>query len=620
MLSVQRYSKGSILGILFGSLFLLTFFSPSWVQVLAVGLSLIFCILAFQSLSSLKTAQYTLLWAGMSFGCAAFSVVAHIPLHQVKGLIPIGLGALVGMGITRSVKMIHLPQVMAFFHALVGLATALLTVVLVTYHTQSHETLAFHTAFELSLGGIMAALTFTGSVVAALKLQGWPGFSFKKSPRLEGKRFLIGVSVYVLVFSILSWMGSPFPVTTGMWSHFPIIAQLLMSSAILGLFIGPSVAALKFQGWDDFIKWPLLKDKLALMGVFVYFLLLSSLLFVFPHAWIIGPLLGRAVLLGVLGGLGVYVFKRQGWIDSMKVFLLRDKGVIVAASVYVLVFSALFCLQPTLWIMTVVLVSAAILGAVAVSPIGGADMPVVISLLNSCSGWAALGIGFSLGHPLFIVIGSIVGFSGAVLSYSMCKGMNRSLWDVVWPSAKHHAPCDPLSQRPVQSLSPQDASFLLTSAQRIIVVPGYGMASAQAQHALRDLSDKLKDKGIQVRYAIHPVAGRMPGHMNVLLAEAHIAYEDIFEFDDICADFAQADVALVIGANDIVNTLAKTASQSSIYGMPIFPVDKARTVLFIKRSMAPGYAGLDNPLFYELHTFMVFGDGKKVCEDIAKAV
>jgi NAD(P) transhydrogenase subunit beta len=479
MFDIQVYKKWHIPGIVIGGLVLLAFFSPSLSKLLGVALSMIFCVLAFASLSSLKTAQHTLLWAGMSFGCAALSFLASAPLDHIEGIAPIGLGALVGIGMTRSAQMIHLPQLMAFFHALVGLATALLTIVLLVYHTHSGEALAFHTAFELSIGGVMAAITFTGSIVAALKLQGWTRFMI--SPLLTDKRVIMGTALCTFLLSLLFW----------------------------------------------------------------------------------------------------------GW--------------------------------PALWVLSLLLLAASVFGAVGVLPIGGADMPVVISLLNSCSGWAALGIGFSLHHPLFIVVGSIVGFSGAVLSYSMCKGMNRSLWDVLWPSTPQ-AFVAQTSQRAVQSLSPEDAGFMLSSSEKVIIIPGYGMASAQAQHALRELSDELKAKGIQVRYAIHPVAGRMPGHMNVLLAEANISYDDIFEYEDICADFSQADVALVIGANDIVNSLAKTDPASSIYGMPVFPVEKARSVLFIKRSMAPGYAGLDNPLFYEPNTFMIFGDAKKVCEGIIKSL
>ena len=332
--------------------------------------------------------------------------------------------------------------------------------------------------------------------------------------------------------------------------------------------------------------------------------------------------LGAAIGAVTFAGSIIAFLKLSGRMSGKPIMLPARHLINIALAVALVAAVVMFCQEQTPMYFWAIVGLSLLLGVLIIIPIGGADMPVVISMLNSYSGWAAAGIGFTLGNTALIVTGALVGSSGAILSYIMCKGMNRSFISVILGGfgGEVAGPAGGGEQKPVKLGSAEDAAFLMKNASKVIIVPGYGMAVAQAQHALREMADGLKEAGVEVKYAIHPVAGRMPGHMNVLLAEANVPYDEVFELEDINSEFPQADVVYVIGANDVVNPAAEDDPSSPIYGMPVLQVWKAGTVLFNKRSLASGYAGIDNPVFYRDNTMMVLGDAKKMTEEIAKSL
>jgi NAD(P) transhydrogenase subunit beta len=456
-------------------------------------------ILALRGLSSPVTSQAGNRNGMIGMAIAVLTTLATLWKQGALDPVTIGLilggiavGGTVGAVIARKVAMTSMPQLVAAFHSLVGMAACLVAVAAI-YTPAAYGIVGadghvhLNSLIELSLGLAIGAVTFTGSVIAFAKLNGNMG-------------------------------GAPI---------------LLPARHLLNIVIALAIVAM-------------------------------------------------VVVLVISGGSAIWAF----W--------------------------AIFALS-------------LLIGVTLIIPIGGADMPVVVSMLNSYSGWAAAALGFTLENTTLIITGALVGSSGAILSYIMCKGMNRSFISVILggfgaDTAAVAGPGGKVESRPVKQGSADDAAFIMKNASKVIIVPGYGMAVSQAQHILREMCDKLKEEGVEVKYAIHPVAGRMPGHMNVLLAEANVPYDEVFELEDINSEFSTADVAFVIGANDVTNPAAKTDPQSPIFGMPILDVEKARTVLFIKRGMSSGYAGVENELFFRDNTMMLFGDAKKMVEGIVKGL
>jgi NAD(P) transhydrogenase subunit beta len=451
-------------------------------------ISAVLFILSLYGLSSPKTSR-----TGNYFGMAGMglAIITTLFLPQVKNVFPIiiaiAIGGSIGYFIAKKVKMTAMPQLVAGFHSLVGLAAVLIAASALwmpaSFKIIEDNHVKFSSLVEMGLGVVIGAITFTGSIVAFLKLNGNMNSKFVlfKNPKKSSKYVAIAGGIILFAFVVF---GSKF------------------------LFI-----------------------LLTLLAFFVGFMLIA--------------------------------------------------------------------------------------------PVGGADMPVVVSMLNSYSGWAASGIGFTLNNPLLIIAGALIGASGAILSYIMCKAMNRSIFNVIFSGFSEQAQTvagDAKEQKPVKIGSAEDAAYIMKSSSSVVIVPGYGMAVAGAQHAVAEMTKLLEEAGVTVKFAIHPVAGRMPGHMNVLLAEANIDYEKVFELEEINGEFKSTDVAFVIGANDVTNPAAKTDKTSPIYGMPILDVEYAKTVFFVKRSMASGYAGVENELFYNDNTMMIFGDAKKVVEEIVKNI
>jgi len=428
--------------------------------------------------------------------------------------------------------------------------------------------------------------------------------------------------------NLLGMIGMAIAVATTLANH-PPSDGVAWTLVILGVLIGGSIGAVIARRVPMTSMPELVAAFHSLVGMAA--VLVAASAFYAPEAFDIGSPghihsqslveMSLGVAIGALTFTGsVIAFLKLSARMSGAPILLPARHVIAVALVVSIVSLVATGNEIYFWLNTAL---ALLLGVLMIIPIGGADMPVVISMLNSYSGWAAAGIGFTLGNSALIITGALVGSSGAILSYIMCHAMNRSFISVIlggFGGETSAAAGAGGEQKPAKLGSADDAAFIMKNASKVIIVPGYGMAVAQAQHALREMADNLKKEGVEVKYAIHPVAGRMPGHMNVLLAEANVPYDEVFELEDINSEFAQADVAFVIGANDVTNPAAEEDKSSPIYGMPVLQVWKAGTVMFIKRSLASGYAGIDNPLFYRDNTMMLLGDAKKMTENIVKGM
>jgi len=453
-------------------------------------------------------------------------------------------------------------------------------------------------------------------VAGVLFIQALRGLSSPDTSRRGNRLGMIGMTIAVL---------------TTLGSH-PPADQLSWGLVIGGIAIGGGIGAVIARKVPMTSMPELVAAFHSLVGMAA--VLVAAGAFYAPSAFGIGAeghihqqsliemSLGVAIGAITFTGSVIAFLKLSGRMSGKPIMLPARHVVNIVLAAALVAFIVMFYLHQTVVDFWAIVAISLAFGILIIIPIGGADMPVVISMLNSYSGWAAAGIGFTLGNSALIITGALVGSSGAILSYIMCKGMNRSFVSVILGGfgGEVAAAGGAAEQRPVKLGSAEDAAYIMKNASKVIIVPGYGMAVAQAQHALREMADHLKKEGVEVKYAIHPVAGRMPGHMNVLLAEANVPYDEVFELEDINSEFPQADVAFVIGANDVTNPAAEEDKTSPIYGMPVLQVWKAGTVFFIKRSLASGYAGIDNPLFYRDNTMMLLGDAKKMTEQIVKAM
>jgi len=448
------------------------------------------------------------------------------------------------------------------------------------------------------------------------------------------------------ILFILALRGLSSPETSRKGNFFGILGMLIAITVtflsignfsngfiyvLLFLIIGGSIGALIAYKIPMTAMPELVAGFHSLVGLAAVFVAISA--FLNPEAFNLGSpgdikissliemSIGAAIGAITFSGSIIAFLKLRGIMSGSPITFRGQHYINLLLSLLIIVLIFYLCKTQTDSIFWRIIAISFLLGLLLIIPIGGADMPVVISMLNSYSGWAAAGIGFTLENTALIITGALVGSSGAILSYIMCKGMNRSFFNVIlggFGAVDQSSSTKNKDSKPVKSGNAEDAAFLMKNASSVIIVPGYGMAVAQAQHALREMVDTLKKNDIKVTYAIHPVAGRMPGHMNVLLAEANVPYDEVFELEEINNDFANSDVAFVIGANDVTNPIAKTDPQSPIYGMPVLDVEKCKSVLFVKRSLSPGYAGIDNELFYRDNTLMLFSDAKKMTEDIIK--